>query len=134
MNYKFICEDRVTVTVDASPGQDTHIKAAGKLKALFYTCRSSPRPFMKVEKYGPPVTYIWAYPSERDTHMGECIASFMPTRPAPWKIDEEMSRKIDQASGPVTSKWTSSVDGALAGGTKRWLKSIGRSSAGTFDC
>jgi len=90
-----ICSERIVVNVEASPWQAPYIGSAGKFKALFHKHKSTAAPFVKIEKYGPPITHIWAYPSEQATGDGECVASYKHDREPPWKLDEAMLKQID---------------------------------------
>ena len=84
---------RVSVNVEASPWQAPFIASAGKFKALFHKHKSKQSLFLKVERHGPPSTFMWLYPSEQELGQGECIASC--GKSLTWKLDETMILKFD---------------------------------------
>ncbi|CAK0880614.1 unnamed protein product, partial [Prorocentrum cordatum] len=55
--YKRIVQSRVSILVECSPWKQPHVAAAGRFKACFY------HGCVRIESYGPPTTFVWAYPS-----------------------------------------------------------------------
>ena len=92
-DWRHLFQVRVSVNVEASPWQAPFIASAGKFKALFHKHKSKQSLFLKVERHGPPSTFMWLYPSEQEMGQGECVASC--GKSLTWKLDEAMILKFD---------------------------------------
>ncbi|CAK0831789.1 unnamed protein product, partial [Prorocentrum cordatum] len=92
--YKRIVQCRVSIPVECSPWKQPHVAAAGRFNACFYKHSILVDGCVRIESYGPPTTFVWAYPSLQYTD-GACVASFRTDRTDQWLLDETALLRID---------------------------------------